>query len=131
VRLLLDTHIALWAITSDRRLSATARKLIADPAHDIFFSVVSLWEISIKHAQGRGKPGGMPINARTAQDLFQQSGYLLLDILAAHIHALANLPPIHNDPFDRLLLAQAYETPLRFLTHDQILPLYGDYVLSV
>ena len=131
MRLLLDTHIALWAVTDDPRLSDAARKLITDKANEIFVSVATLWEISIKFSMGRDRPNSMPIGSETAQGYFVAAGYKLLDIAAAHVHALKNLPPVHNDPFDRILLAQAYEIPLRFLTHDQILPLYGDYVMKV
>ncbi len=131
MRLLLDTHIALWAVTDDPRLSATARNLIGDRANEVFVSVATLWEISIKFSLGRDRQNAMPIGSEPAQEYFLAAGYKLLDIVAAHVHALHNLPPVHNDPFDRILLAQAYETPLRFLTHDQTLPLYGDYVMKV
>ncbi len=131
MRLLLDTHVALWAVSDDPRLSDIGRRLIADPANEIFVSVATLWEISIKFSLGRDRPNAMPIGSETAQEYFLSAGYKLLDVAAAHVHALQTLPPVHNDPFDRILLAQAYEIPLRFLTHDQILPLYGDYVLKV
>jgi len=131
LRLLLDTHVALWAVSDDPRLSDTGRKLIADRTNEIFVSVATLWEISIKFSLGRDRPNAMPIGSETAQEYFLSAGYKLLDVAAAHVHALRNLPTVHNDPFDRILLAQAYEVPLRFLTHDQILPLYGDYVLKV
>jgi PIN domain nuclease of toxin-antitoxin system len=73
----------------------------------------------------------MPIGSETAQEYFLAAGYKLLDISASHIHALQNLPLGHNDPFDRILIAQAYEIPLRFLTHDPILSLFVDYVMKV
>jgi len=131
LRLLLDTHVALWAVSDDPRLSDIGRTLIADRANEIYVSVATLWEISIKFSLGRDRPNAMPIGSETAQGYFLSAGYKLLDVAAAHVHALQNLPPVHSDPFDRILLAQAYEVPLRFLTHDQILPLYGDYVLKV
>ncbi len=131
MRLLLDTHIALWAVTDDPRLSDIARKLISDKANQVFVSVATLWEISIKFSFGRERQNAMPIGSETAQEYFLAAGYKLLDIVAAHVHALHNLPPVHNDPFDRIMLAQAYEMPLRFLTHDQVLSLYGDYVMKV
>ena len=131
MRLLLDTHVALWAVSDDPRLSDIARKLIADRANEIFVSVATLWEISIKFGLGRDRVNAMPIGSDTARAYFLSAGYKLLDISSAHVQALQHLAPIHNDPFDRILLAQSYEMPLRFLTHDQVLPLYGDYVMKV
>ena len=103
MRLLLDTHIALWAVSDDPRLSEPGRKLIADRANEIFVSVATLWEISIKFSLGHDRSNAMPIGSETAQDYFLSAGYKLLDITAAHVHALQNLPPVHNDPFDRIL----------------------------
>ena len=131
MRLLLDTHIALWAVTDDARLSDAARKMISDRGNDIFISVATLWEISIKFSLSRGGPNAMPIGAAAAKEYFLAAGYKILDITAAHVGALDHLAPVHNDPFDRILLAQAYEGPLRFLTHDQVLPMYGDFVSKV
>jgi len=131
LRLLLDTHIALWAISDDPRLSDLARSLIADPENPVFVSIASLWEIGIKYARARGRPNDMPIGSKAAQNYFQAAGYHMLPVSAAHVHALQDLPPLHNDPFDRMLLAQAFETPLRLLTRDHVMPSYGDYVLSV
>ena len=131
MRLLLDTHIALWAISDDQRLSARARTMIGDPANDVFVSVASLWEIAIKYARRRGGPNDMPIGSEAAEGYFRASGYSLLDLSASHIHALAKLPDLHNDPFDRILLAQAFEEPLHLLTHDQMLPRYGAFVTEV
>ncbi len=129
--MLLDTHIAIWAITDDPRLSSQARSLIESPANEVFFSVVSLWEISIKHAQARTGPNTMPVGSAAAQEIFQAAGFAMLDISASHIHALTHLPSLHSDPFDRLLLAQAFETPLRLLTRDRMMLGYGGYVLPV
>ena len=80
MRLLLDTHIALWAVADDRRLSAKARTLIVDPANEIVVSAASLWEIAIKHALARGAPNDMPISALEALGYFREAGYELLDI---------------------------------------------------
>jgi PIN domain nuclease of toxin-antitoxin system len=118
VRLLLDTHVALWAVVDDPRLPAKAAELIADPANDVFVSVASLWEIAIKHALARGKPHDMPISAREALGYFQAAGYVLLDVVSAHVIAVEDLPMWHADPFDRILVAQALAVPLRLLTHD-------------
>lgn len=131
MRLLLDTHVALWAIADDPKLSRTARQMIGDLGNDVFVSVATLWEIAIKFARARGGPNDMPLGSRDAQAYFAQAGYSILAISPAHVHAMAELPGIHSDPFDRMLLAQAYEGPFRFLTHDRLLPRYGDYVQEV
>lgn len=131
MRLLLDTHIAIWAIIDVPALPAKARKMITDPAHEVFVSLVTLWEIAIKHPAARRRGASFPMATEPAETAFRNSGYTMLDITAAHIHAVASLPLFHNDPFDRLLIAQAKETPLRLLTDDGIIPRYGDYVLSV
>ena len=122
MRLLLDTHISLWAITDDPRLTATARALIADEENEVFVSLASLWEIAIKHGPGRGD---MPIGASAARGYFQAAGYKLLDIRPEHIEQLETLPRHHRNPFDRLLIAQALAVPLRLLTHDPAIAAYG------
>jgi PIN domain nuclease of toxin-antitoxin system len=131
VRLLLDTHIALWALVDDPRLPATARGLIGDPANDIVVSAATLWEIAIKHALARGAPNDMPIPAQRALELFRASGYEALDITPPHVLALETLPPLHGDPFDRMLVAQALAEPLRLLTHDARIARYSDTVILV
>ena len=129
MRLLLDTHIALWAIIDSPRLSARARDLITDPANDVVVSTGSLWEIAIKHALARGAPNDMPISAMEALGYFREAGYELLDISAMHIVAVETLPKLHADPFDRILVAQALTTPLRLLTHDPAVARYSDSII--
>lgn len=131
MRLLLDTHIALWAVIDDRRLSAMARDLIDDPANDIVVSTASLWEIAIKHALARGTPNDMPISAPEAFGYFRQSGYELLDIAPAHVMAVETIPTLHADPFDRILVAQALSVPLRLMTHDPTVAAYSDSIIAV
>lgn len=131
MRLLLDTHIALWAVVDDPRLPAMARSLIADPANDIVVSATSLWEIAIKHALARGGPNDMPLSAVEALGHFRASGYAVLEIEAAHVLAVETLPPLHGDPFDRMLVAQALSVPLRLLTHDGRVARYSDTVILV
>ncbi len=131
MRLLLDTHIALWAIVGDSRLSAKARDLIADPANEIVVSAASLWEIAIKHALARGAPNDMPISGLEALGYFRDAGYELLDISPAHVVAVESLPMLHADPFDRILVAQALSVPLRLLTHDPKVAAYSDTVIAV
>ena len=128
MRLLLDTHVALWAIADDSRLSGAARVLIEAPANDVVVSAVSVWEIAIKHALGRGD---MPVSAAQALAYFQQAGFLMLGVSAAHAAAVEALPAIHADPFDRLLIAQAIHEPLRLVTHDATVAKYGGSIISV
>jgi PIN domain nuclease of toxin-antitoxin system len=131
VRLLLDTHIALWAITDDARLPTNARDLIADLGNEIVISAASVWEITIKHALARGLPTDMPVSGPDSVQYFRSSGYTLLSITAGHAAAVADLPPLHRDPFDRLLVAQALYEPLRLVTHDKDLCGYSDAILVV
>lgn len=128
MRLLLDTHIALWAITDSPRLNAQARSLILDPANSVHISTASVWEIAIKHMLGRG---GMPISGTQAAVHFQAAGYTELPVVNAHITMLETLPPHHTDPFDRLLVAQALAEPLRLLTHDATVSRYSDSIILV
>ncbi len=128
MRLLLDTHIALWAVADSRRLSAKARALIADPANEIFISAATIWEIAIKHALGRGE---IPVSGQRAIEIFRQAGFVLLDITPAHAAQVERLPPVHQDPFDRLLVAQAMVEPLRLLSHDATVAAYGVVVEPV
>jgi PIN domain nuclease of toxin-antitoxin system len=128
LNLLLDTHVALWAITDHPRLSSRARALIESAEADVWVSVVSLWEIAIKHSLGRGD---MPVSARDAVRFFQQAGYRLLPIEAEHVLALESLASHHQDPFDRLLVAQALAEPLRLMTHDPIVAKYSEAIERV
>ena len=128
MRLLLDTHIALWALTDDPRLSSQARALIEAPSNQVAVSAASVWEIAIKHALGRGD---MPISGAEALDWFRQAGYDLIPVTPAHAAAVEQLPDHHRDPFDRLLVAQAATEPMRLLTHDPLVGLYGGEVIQV
>ena len=128
MNLLLDTHVALWAITDSPRLATKARDLIANPANTVWVSVASLWEITIKHSLGRGD---MSITGAQAKAWFEQSGYQLLNIEAPHVLGVAELPPLHNDPFDRLLVAQALAEPLRLITHDAQVARYSDSIIAI
>ena len=131
MRLLLDTHVALWAVVDDPRLPVSAAELIADPTNEVFVSTASLWEIAIKHALARGGPNDMPISAQEARDYLLGAGYVLLDITPAHVVAIERLQTLHADPFDRILIAQALTVPLRLLTHDPRVARYSDTVIIV
>lgn len=126
MRLLLDTYVALWAITDSPRLTAEVRRLILAPANEVYVSAASVWEISIKHGLGRGT---MPISGVQAKAYFEEAGYVNLPVSADHAALVETLPPHHSDPFDRLLVAQALSEPLRLITHDSTLARYSDTVL--
>lgn len=131
MRLLLDTHVALWAITDHPRLSGKARRLIEDPDNIAVISAVTIWEIAIKHALARGGPNDMPISGREALRYFTEAGFELLPISPRDTAAVEDLPPIHADPFDRMLVAQALNVPLRLLTADARVARYSDTVIAV
>jgi PIN domain nuclease of toxin-antitoxin system len=129
VRILLDTHIALWAIVDDRRLSRRARSLIDDRRNSIVVSAATVWEIAIKHAVSRGKRNAMPLSGSEALKHFLAAGYETLSISPAHAAASDLLPTRHGDPFDRILIAQALTEPLRLLTADARVAEYSDTVI--
>jgi len=127
MNILLDTHVALWAITDSPRLGAQSRAMIEDPDALIWVSAASLWEIAIKHAPGRGD---MPIAAQEALDYFQASGFSMLPVSARHAVAVESLPLHHHDPFDRILIAQAFTEPMTLITHDAQILLYGNIFVA-
>lgn len=134
MNLLLDTHIAVWALNDDPALSGKARGLILDPDNTVYYSAVSVWEVLLKHAK---RPDDIPFNERDFAQACQQAGFFPLDLKDRHILQVSTLvrssgAAEHNDPFDRLLLAQAKAENLRFLTHDSLIPGYGEKcVISV
>jgi len=125
MRLLLDTHVFLWAVAGSASLNAKMRKTI-DTAEAVFVSAASIWEIAIK-ARLR-KIDADPAALVAAID---ESGFIELPLRAMHAARVATLPPIHADPFDRLLVAQAIAEPLRLLTTDAKLKAYGELVAVI
>lgn len=128
MRLLLDTHIAMWAILDDPRLSAKARTLITSPDNALLVSAASVWEISIKHGLSRAQ---MPMSGAQALGFFREAGFELIPVSAMHASLVDALPPIHADPFDRLLIAQATAESAQLLTHDRTVAQYGSMVIRV
>lgn len=128
MNLLLDTHVALWAITDSPSLSAKARGLILAPHSAVWVSAVSIWEIAIKHGLGRGD---MPVSGQEALSYFRLAGYRILAIEPEHAIAVETLADHHQDPFDRLLVAQALVEPMRLLTHDTTVAKYSDTIIHV
>ena len=128
MRVLLDTHVALWALVDDPRLSSSARILIEDSRNILFVSAATVWEISIKRTVS---PEKMPISGVEAIQFFQRAGYRFLDISPDHALKVETLPRHHNDPFDRIIVAQALIEPLVLVTSDRILSLYSDSIIIV
>jgi len=128
MRLLLDTHIALWAMTESPRLPGRARSLISSADAALLVSVVSLWEIGINHARRRGRPNDMPISAAEMARLLAGAKCEILPVSLAHVLEVETLADLHRDPFDRMLVAQARSEPLRLLTVDAQLAAYGDAI---
>lgn len=128
MRVLLDTHIALWAITDDARLPTRARQMIEAPENQVAVSTASVWEIAIKHAIGRDR---MPVPAAEAVAFFRASGFLIVNITPEHAMHAGALPPIHADPFDRLIVAQALTEPFRLVTRDAAVARYSDTIVLI
>jgi PIN domain nuclease of toxin-antitoxin system len=121
MKFLLDTHLLLWAAAKPNRLPATARKLIDTPTNELLFSAANIWEVVIKHALGRKDFQADP---RLLRRGLLDNGYTELPILGEHVVAVVGLPPIHKDPFDRLLVAQATVEGTTLLTSDGTLADY-------
>jgi PIN domain nuclease of toxin-antitoxin system len=119
VKLLLDTHALLWWLADDARLGERARALIEDPANDVLVSVASLWEIVVKVRVGKLEADVAQVAAAS-----EAGGFALLGIGVAHLTAVASLPARHRDPFDHLLVAQAFAEDADFLSDDRHAPLY-------
>ena len=122
MRLLLDTQVIIWIATTDRSLAPRVRSLIEGAGPDRWFSLVSIWEVAIK--RGRYGPR-FPYEAGPIRAALLDNGYRELPIEARHVLAVEALPPLHGDPFDRLLLAQARIEGLTLLTADRALAAYG------
>jgi PIN domain nuclease of toxin-antitoxin system len=131
VRLLVDTHIVLWRMLADRRLPKLAIELMDAADTKVVVSVVSVWEVTVKHALVRRGVQGLPLSGSDFLNELSAVGTQPLPILAEHVVALDKLPLFHSDPFDRLLVAQAMSESLVLLTHDAQLADYGELVRVV
>lgn len=128
MKLLLDTQLLLWAAGEPKRLSAAARKLLNDPRNELTFSAASLWEITIKSTLGRED---FRVEPRLLRRGLLDNGYIELPITSQHAVSIDALPPLHKDPFDRLLLAQALAEGITLLTSDADLAKYPGPVRRV
>ena len=121
MRLLLDTHLLLWASARSKRLPPEARELLDDVGNEVYYSAASIWEIAIKSSLRR-KDFRIDLGALLAA--LPEMGLLELPVTAAHAAGVSRLRPIHRDPFDRLLIAQSIAEPLTLVTNDDILERY-------
>ena len=121
MRLLLDTDILLWAANEPERLSAATRALVENPNNDVVFSAISIWELAIKTGRGRDD---FRLHAGFFRRGLFDNGYTELPMTGAHAAALAGLPAIHKDPFDRMLVAQATVEGLTLVTSDPAIANY-------
>lgn len=128
MKILLDTHILLWALSDDMRLPGKAKNIILQEENEIYYSTVSVWEVAIKHSL---HPEQMPVSGQALSDYCKMAGYQPLAVHDDHVWALETIKrpadaPRHNDPFDRMLISQAKAEGMLFLTHDALLPYYGE-----
>lgn len=128
MRLLVDTHLLLWAAGSSGRLSRTARGLLQDPENEVFYSAASLWEIAIKAALRRRD---FRVDLALLRPALAEMGFRELPVTGGHAQRLADLPAVPRDPFDRMLVAQCLAEPLVLLTTDGALAAYGEVVRVV
>ncbi len=125
MKLLLDTQLLLWAAASPAKLPLPARKLLKDPQNELIFSAASLWEVAIKSDLGRDD---FQVDVNVLRRGLLDNGYQELAISSLHAVAVKGLPPIHKDPFDRILVAQSMVEGVTLLTTDSTVAKYGAMV---
>lgn len=128
MRLLLDTHLLLWAVGQSSRLPADARKVLASPESELFCSTASLWEIAIKAMLRRDD---FRVDVPRLRAVLPEMDIAELPVLGYHTEKLLKLPGLHKDPFDRMLIAQSLAEPLILMTNDRVLTEYSDSVMLV
>lgn len=128
MRLLLDTHLLLWALAEPSRLDTKTKAALEDPSNEVLFSAASLWEIAIKAGLGRAD---FNVDPQQVLQAALETGFVELPVFSTAAVLVAKLPPHHRDPFDRLLIAQAVSEPARFYTADPLLPPYSELVTLV
>lgn len=128
MRLLLDTHLLLWAAGQPERLSAAARALLDNDENLLVFSAASLWEITIKNDLGRND---FRVDPRLLRRGLVDNGYLELPVTHRHVLSLKGLEPIHKDPFDRMLVAQSIAEGIALVTTDPVVAQYGGTIKPV
>ena len=131
MRLLLDTHIVLWALERSDRLSHRGWALLEDERNALIVSAASVWEVAIKHARNRGRADDLAMSGAEILADVRAANFELLPITPDHAAAVDDLPLHHRDPFDRLLIAQSLCEGMWLLTHDAALAAYGERVIVV
>jgi PIN domain nuclease of toxin-antitoxin system len=128
MRLLLDTHVLLWAAGEPAKLSSKGRELLLNPENSLYFSPASIWEIVIKRGLGRDD---FKVDPARLRKLLVVNGYTEVPVTSDHALALDSLPPLHQDPFDRLLLAQARSEGMLLASSDLLVLRYGNGIIRV
>lgn len=128
MKILLDTHLLLWAAGEHAKLPRTARSLIGDSRNELIFSAASLWEVAIKRSLARSD---FRVDVRLLRRGLHDNGYTELPILSDHVVAIESLPAIHKDPFDRILIAQATVEGITLLTTDSLVAQYPGPIRTV
>ena len=126
MRLLLDTHVLIWWTANHPMLSDKAKTLIANPANEVYFSSISIWEIAIKHSKLQ-----FPLGALEMKEQLILDGFLPLAFSDSHAAQVAKLAAFHADPFDRALIAQALYEPMHLVTHDQVVAQYDQSIIQI
>jgi len=128
MKLLLDTHLLLWAAGDPAQLSAEARALLENPENELLFSAASLWEVALKHGLNRED---FRVEPRLLRRGLIDNNYRELAVTSEHAVAIESLPPIHKDPFDRMLVAQSMVEGITLLTADPVVARYPGPVRRV
>ncbi len=128
MKLLLDTHLLIWAAGQPEQLSSAARSLLADPQNELLFSSASLWEITIKHGLERED---FRVDPHILRRGLLDNGYSELPITSEHAVAIDGLPSIHKDPFDRILIAQSIVEGIALITADPLVAKYPGPIRKV
>jgi PIN domain nuclease of toxin-antitoxin system len=128
MKVLIDTHIALWALMDDPKMPEEAKKILMNEDNEIYYSTVSVWEVEIKHCI---RPNDMIVDGRLFEKGCEDNGYKVLPIFNRHTFLLGSLrrpenAPKHNDPFDRLLICQSKTEGMKLLTHDSLIFDYNE-----
>ncbi len=128
MKILIDTHIAIWSVLDDPKLPKGARNILLERENEIYYSSASIWEITIKHM---AHPETFLYSGYHLAKGCDENGFTALPVLNRHSFVLETLKrpknaPRHNDPFDRIMLAQAKAEGMQFLTHDSLIPYYNE-----
>ena len=128
MKYLVDTHLLIWTVLDSAKLSDVAKKILEEDDGEYYFSAASVWEIALKRQK---HPEQFPFTATAARDLFLAAGFIERVVSSKHSAAVEDLPHLHGDPFDRLLVAQARCEGMKLLTHDRMIVQYRDVAVEV